>query len=202
MPCQASVPVIDGRHRGLKCVLPPASPPSPPSRPLSLLVLGRPGMGKTTLLRDIARLLSLPAHQGGLGRSVIIVDTSNEIAGKCRGFGLQAGHVPVCPAPVALQGVDGPQFKYDSFPRPPPESARVFRRVDCAGASLPKLLWHTIMVCSAWQGTQWQQVGSPALRPFGSNILFGIVAVACPSGCAACMPPGALVNTTGWTSLG
>jgi len=40
-------------------------------------------MGKTTLLRDIARLLGLPGHQGGLGRSVIIVDTSNEIAGKC-----------------------------------------------------------------------------------------------------------------------
>jgi stage III sporulation protein SpoIIIAA len=52
-------------------------------RPLSLLILGRPGVGKTTLLRDIARLLSLTPEEGGLGRKVIIVDTSNEIAGEC-----------------------------------------------------------------------------------------------------------------------
>jgi stage III sporulation protein SpoIIIAA len=39
------------------------------------------GTGKTTLLRDIARLMSLPPEQGGLGLAVIIVDTSNEIAG-------------------------------------------------------------------------------------------------------------------------
>jgi hypothetical protein len=39
------------------------------------------GTGKTTLLRDIARLMSLPPAEGGLGLAVIIVDTSNEIAG-------------------------------------------------------------------------------------------------------------------------
>lgn len=41
-------------------------------------------MGKTTLLRDISRTLSLSPEldQDGLGRKVIIVDTSNEIAGK------------------------------------------------------------------------------------------------------------------------
>ncbi|WIA32455.1 hypothetical protein OEZ86_003276 [Tetradesmus obliquus] len=50
-------------------------------RPQSLLLLGRPGTGKTTLLRDIARLMSLPPSEGGLGLAVIIVDTSNEIAG-------------------------------------------------------------------------------------------------------------------------
>lgn len=37
---------------------------------------------QTTLLRDVARLMSLPPDQGGLGMSVVIVDTSNEIAGK------------------------------------------------------------------------------------------------------------------------
>jgi stage III sporulation protein SpoIIIAA len=42
----------------------------------SLLFLGRPGVGKTTKLREIARLLS-----EDLGMRVIIVDTSNEIAG-------------------------------------------------------------------------------------------------------------------------
>jgi stage III sporulation protein SpoIIIAA len=42
----------------------------------SLLLLGRPGVGKTTLLRESARVLSTE-----LGKRVIIVDTSNEIAG-------------------------------------------------------------------------------------------------------------------------
>jgi stage III sporulation protein SpoIIIAA len=42
----------------------------------SLLLLGRPGVGKTTLLRESARVLSTE-----LNKRVIIVDTSNEIAG-------------------------------------------------------------------------------------------------------------------------
>lgn len=42
----------------------------------SILLLGRPGVGKTTLLREAARVLADDA-----GRRVIIVDTSNEIAG-------------------------------------------------------------------------------------------------------------------------
>jgi stage III sporulation protein SpoIIIAA len=42
----------------------------------SVLLLGRPGVGKTTLLREAARVLA-----DDLGKRVIIVDTSNEIAG-------------------------------------------------------------------------------------------------------------------------
>ena len=42
----------------------------------SLLLLGRPGVGKTTLLREAARVLADDLH-----KRVIIVDTSNEIAG-------------------------------------------------------------------------------------------------------------------------
>jgi stage III sporulation protein SpoIIIAA len=42
----------------------------------SLLILGRPGVGKTTMLREVARVLA-----DDLGKRVIIVDTSNEIAG-------------------------------------------------------------------------------------------------------------------------
>src|SRR5437870_795921 len=42
----------------------------------SLLLLGRPGVGKTTLLRESARVLSTE-----LTKRVIVVDTSNEIAG-------------------------------------------------------------------------------------------------------------------------
>src|SRR5437016_4393818 len=41
-----------------------------------LLLLGRPGVGKTTLLRESARIVSTE-----LNKRVIIVDTSNEIAG-------------------------------------------------------------------------------------------------------------------------
>ena len=40
----------------------------------SLLILGKPGIGKTTMLREAARVLSA-------GKRVIIVDTSNEIGG-------------------------------------------------------------------------------------------------------------------------
>ena len=42
----------------------------------SILLLGRPGVGKTTLLREIARVLAEDAH-----KRVVVVDTSNEIAG-------------------------------------------------------------------------------------------------------------------------
>ncbi len=41
----------------------------------SILLLGRPGVGKTTMLREVARVLS------EADRRVIVVDTSNEIAG-------------------------------------------------------------------------------------------------------------------------
>jgi stage III sporulation protein SpoIIIAA len=42
----------------------------------SVLLLGRPGVGKTTMLREVARVLA-----GDLKKRVVIVDTSNEIAG-------------------------------------------------------------------------------------------------------------------------
>ena len=41
----------------------------------SILLLGRPGVGKTTLLREVARVSATA------GKRVVIVDTSNEIAG-------------------------------------------------------------------------------------------------------------------------
>ena len=42
----------------------------------SVLLVGRPGVGKTTLLREAARVLS-----DAIGKRVVVVDTSNEIAG-------------------------------------------------------------------------------------------------------------------------
>lgn len=42
----------------------------------SILLLGRPGVGKTTMLREVARVLA-----DDMKKRVVIVDTSNEIAG-------------------------------------------------------------------------------------------------------------------------
>ena len=42
----------------------------------SVLLLGRPGIGKTTMLREVARVLA-----DDFKKRVIVVDTSNEIAG-------------------------------------------------------------------------------------------------------------------------
>ena len=42
----------------------------------SVMLLGRPGVGKTTMLREVARVLA-----DDLKKRVVIVDTSNEIAG-------------------------------------------------------------------------------------------------------------------------
>src|SRR5205809_5248518 len=42
----------------------------------SILIMGRPGIGKTTMLRQAARVLA-----DAMGKRVVVVDTSNEIAG-------------------------------------------------------------------------------------------------------------------------
>jgi len=42
----------------------------------SILIIGRPGIGKTTIIREIARVLS-----SEMNKRVVIVDTSNEIGG-------------------------------------------------------------------------------------------------------------------------
>ena len=40
------------------------------------MILGKPGVGKTTIIREIARVLS-----DEMGKRVVVVDTSNEIGG-------------------------------------------------------------------------------------------------------------------------
>ena len=83
-PCTVSRPSETGRARG-RPDLPRSDAlftaqstssttlSSPASR---ILMLGRPGRGKTTKLREVARVLSEE-----FGKRVVIVDTSNEIAG-------------------------------------------------------------------------------------------------------------------------
>lgn len=44
--------------------------------PYSLLLLGKPGVGKTTVIRELARTLA-----DDYGKRVVIIDTSNEIGG-------------------------------------------------------------------------------------------------------------------------
>ncbi len=50
--------------------------PTGAAPPPSILFLGRPGVGKTTVIREMARVLA-----DDLRRRVVIVDTSNEIGG-------------------------------------------------------------------------------------------------------------------------
>ncbi len=47
----------------------------------SLLILGRPGVGKTTMLREVARILADGYGAEQPSKRVVIVDTSNEIGG-------------------------------------------------------------------------------------------------------------------------
>ncbi len=47
----------------------------------SILMLGRPGVGKTTMLREVARILADGSAPDRPRRRVVIVDTSNEIGG-------------------------------------------------------------------------------------------------------------------------
>src|SRR5262249_60135166 len=63
----------------------------------SVLLLGRPGIGKTTMLRESARLLADEQRE-----RVVIVDTSNEIGGG-RGRpppGVRPGRPPQAPRPT------------------------------------------------------------------------------------------------------
>ncbi len=67
----------------------------------STLILSRPGMGKTTLLRDIARQLS------GAGRRVGLVDERHEMAACMRGVptldvGPRTDVMDGCPKPLAI----------------------------------------------------------------------------------------------------
>ena len=58
-----------------------------PDQLRSVLIVGPPGAGKTTIIRELARLLS-----SDLSLSVLIIDTSNEIAGDGNVVHRSVGH--------------------------------------------------------------------------------------------------------------
>ena len=66
----------------------------------SVLLLGRPGVGKTTMLREAARVLADELQQ-----RVVIVDTSNEIGGDgdipAPGSRARAAHASAAAGPAA-----------------------------------------------------------------------------------------------------
>ena len=61
----------------------------------SILILGQPGIGKTTILREAARILAE-------SKRVVIVDTSNEIGGDGMCLTLQWAAPAVCRCPSLL----------------------------------------------------------------------------------------------------
>src|SRR5258708_28022993 len=76
----------------------------------SILLLGRPGIGKTTMLRECARLLA-----DELRKRVVIVDTSNEIGGdggvphpRIRPRPRMQGRTPMPPHAARNQAVRNP----------------------------------------------------------------------------------------------
>lgn len=70
---------------------------------LSTLILSAPGMGKTSLLRDLCRAIS-----DGLGQAVCVADERGEIAGSLRGMpyfsvGLRTDVMEGVPKPLAMR---------------------------------------------------------------------------------------------------
>ena len=80
----------------------------------SILFLGRPGVGKTTVIREIARVLS-----DELSKRVVIIDTSNEIGGdgdiphRAIGSASHAGARPGAAAPDHDRGCGEPHARGD-----------------------------------------------------------------------------------------
>ena len=119
----------------------------------SICLLGRPGVGKTTMLRECARILSEDRKR------VVIVDTSNEIAGDSDiphpGIGLARRMQVADPAPAA-RGDDrggrkpharGRSSSTRSVPRPKPDAARTIaeRGVTLIGTAHGQTLENLLM---------------------------------------------------------
>ena len=66
----------------------------------SILILGKPGIGKTTIIREMARVLS-----DEMNKRVIIIDTSNEIAGDSDIPHSAIGKLGVCKFPRLLYSI-------------------------------------------------------------------------------------------------
>ena len=77
------------------------------SQPCNTLIVSPPGLGKTTLLRDLIRLFS-DGHDGFLGQSISLVDERSEIAACYQGMpqndvGMRTDIMSNCPKHVGVE---------------------------------------------------------------------------------------------------
>lgn len=147
-------------------LLPKLLSPTPPFL-YSTLIISPPGGGKTSLLRDLARVLSEggPASTGVSfpGRKVVIVDERSELAGCWQGIpqlavGSRTDVLDRCPKAegiiMSLRGMSPDVIVTDEIGRP--EDLLALQEAENAG----------VAVLASAHGTSWEDVVErPALRP-------------------------------------
>lgn len=142
----------------------------------SVLVIGAPGSGKTTMLRDLARQLST----GRAARQVAIVDERSELAACVSG-------VPQLDVGESADVLDGLQ-KRDALPwlirAMSPQVIVTDELADSADASaVLDAVACGASVCASVHGSSLQDVASrPALAALMSRRVFGLYAVLSPEG--------------------
>ncbi len=142
----------------------------------SVLVIGAPGSGKTTMLRDLARQLST----GRTARQVAIVDERSELAACVSGVPqLDVGEstdvldgLPKRDALPWLIRAMSPQVIVTDELAGPDDASAVLDAVACGA-----------FVCASVHGSSLQDVASrPALAALMSRRVFGLYAVLSPEG--------------------
>ncbi|MBE3577097.1 MAG: stage III sporulation protein AA [Limnochordales bacterium] len=159
-------------------LLPKILSPTPPYVH-STLIISPPGGGKTSLLRDLARLLSdggpLPGGPSFPARKVVIVDERSELAGCWQGIpqlsvGCRTDVLDRCPKAegiiMSLRGMSPDVIVTDEIGRP--EDLLALQEAENAG----------VAVLASAHGASWEEVVErPALRPLREAPFFRRVVV-------------------------